>query len=171
MKSKFGTALALTAVLLTGIAAAAINTQALISPTESTLGTAATTLLPAEQVVSVAPETIPVASGVPTQISASGQTGTNPSTSGQGKNKSNSVTSNSISAASSPIPAGSIASESIAGNAPVVDPTPANPPAATAPSPTPPSIVYGNPNPSNGNDDDDDDDDEDDDEDEDEDDD
>jgi len=53
MKSKFGTALALTAVLLTGTAAAAINTQALISPTESPLGTAATTLLPPIDMVAV----------------------------------------------------------------------------------------------------------------------
>ena len=50
MKSKFGTALALVAVLLTGTAAAVINTQALVGPTESTLGTAATTLLPNDQV-------------------------------------------------------------------------------------------------------------------------
>ena len=49
MKSKFGTALALVAVLLTGTAAAVINTQALVGPTESTLGTAATTLLPNDQ--------------------------------------------------------------------------------------------------------------------------
>lgn len=54
MKSKFGTALALTAVLVTGTAAAAINTQALISPTKSTVGTATTTLLPVDQSVSVA---------------------------------------------------------------------------------------------------------------------
>jgi len=52
MKSKFGTTLALTAVLLTGTAAAAINTQALISPTESTLGTTTTTLLPPIDMVS-----------------------------------------------------------------------------------------------------------------------
>ena len=50
MKSKFGTALALVGVLLTGTAAAAINTQALISPSQSTLGTAATTLLPIDQI-------------------------------------------------------------------------------------------------------------------------
>ena len=50
MRSKFGTALALVGVLLTGTAAAAIYTQAIISPTESTLGTAATTLLPNDQV-------------------------------------------------------------------------------------------------------------------------
>ena len=55
MKTKFGTALALAAVLLTGTAAAAINTQALTSPTESTLGTASTTLLPAVQSVAVDP--------------------------------------------------------------------------------------------------------------------
>ena len=68
MRSKFGTALALVAVLLTGTAAAAINTQALITPTESTLGTAATTLLPAEQAVT----TIPAAPATPVQsLSAS----------------------------------------------------------------------------------------------------
>ena len=53
MKTKFGTALALVTVLLTGTAAAAINTQALITPTDTTLGTAATTLLPTDQVASV----------------------------------------------------------------------------------------------------------------------
>lgn len=52
MKSKFGTALALSAVLLTGTAAAAINTHALIRPTESTLGTTTTTLLPPIDMVS-----------------------------------------------------------------------------------------------------------------------
>ena len=55
MKTKFGTALALAAVLLTGTAAAAINTQALTSPTKSTLGTASTTLLPPVQLVAVDP--------------------------------------------------------------------------------------------------------------------
>ena len=60
MKTKFGTALALVTVLLTGTAAAAINTQALISPTDTTLGTAATTLLPTDQVASV--------EGVPNQV-------------------------------------------------------------------------------------------------------
>jgi hypothetical protein len=61
MKSKFGTALALVAVLLTGTAAAAINTQALIGPTETTLGTAATTLLPVDQAASVAEVVAPSA--------------------------------------------------------------------------------------------------------------
>jgi hypothetical protein len=55
MNSKFGTALALSTVLLTGTAAAAINTQALVAPTKSSLGTASTTLLPVDQVVSVTP--------------------------------------------------------------------------------------------------------------------
>ena len=151
MKTKFGTALALAAVLLTGIAAAAINTQALISPTESTLGTAATTLLPAEQVVSVSPENTPVASGVPTEISTSGQAASKPSDSGQAKNNSNSVPSNSNGVSLSPIPEVSIASEPSA-----VTQAPTTSPTFTTPSPTPTSIVYGNPNPSNGDDDDDD---------------
>lgn len=55
MKTKFGTALALTAVLLAGTAAAAINTRALTSPTKSTLETASTTLLPPVQLVAVDP--------------------------------------------------------------------------------------------------------------------
>jgi len=46
MKSKFTTSLALVAVLLTGTAAAAVNTQALNGPTDSTLATGTTTLLP-----------------------------------------------------------------------------------------------------------------------------
>lgn len=80
MRSKFGTALALTAVLLTGTAAAAINTQALITPSKSTVGTAATTLLPPTEMVAVespqpnvaVPETgiTPVPSDVATPSSA-----------------------------------------------------------------------------------------------------
>jgi hypothetical protein len=69
MKSKFGTALALVGVLLTGTAAAAINTQALISPSQSTLGTAATTLLPIDQAVAV----VPGQQATPVQTSAAGQ--------------------------------------------------------------------------------------------------
>jgi hypothetical protein len=46
MKTKFGTSLALAAVLITGTAAAAINTQALVAPNKSNLGTSTTTLLP-----------------------------------------------------------------------------------------------------------------------------
>ena len=55
MKSKFTTSLALVAVLLTGTAAAAINTQALNGPTESTISTGATTLLPATESVAIIP--------------------------------------------------------------------------------------------------------------------
>lgn len=55
MKTKFGTALALAAVLVTGTAAAAINTQALNSPTGSTLGTTTTTLLPMNKAAVVTP--------------------------------------------------------------------------------------------------------------------
>ena len=69
MKSKFGTALALVGVLLTGTAAAAINTQALISPTESTLGTAATTLLPADQTSA----SVPVEAQVPSVAATTNQ--------------------------------------------------------------------------------------------------
>ena len=69
MKSKFGTALALVGVLLTGTAAAAINTQALISPTESTLGTAATTLLPADQTSA----SMPVEAQVPSAAATTNQ--------------------------------------------------------------------------------------------------
>jgi hypothetical protein len=140
MKSKFGTALALVAVLLTGTAAAAINTQALISPTESTLGTAATTLLPADQTVVTVPGQTPVSSQTLTTSAAPSQ---------------NTVASNPVtqsSAGSTPtagIPATTQSSTSIAS------------------APTSPSVVYGNPNPSNGDDDDDDDDDDEDDDDED----
>lgn len=80
MRSKFGTALALTAVLLTGTAAAAINTQALITPTKSTVGTATTSLLPSTEMVAVespqpnvvVPETgiTPVPGDVSTPVSA-----------------------------------------------------------------------------------------------------
>ena len=55
MKSKFTTSLALVAVLLTGTAAAAINTQALNGPTESTISTGATTLLPTTDSVAIIP--------------------------------------------------------------------------------------------------------------------
>ena len=71
MKTKFGTALALAAVLLTGTAAAAINTQALTSPTESTLGTASTTLLPAVQSVAVDPAQGTNTGVTPSQIQSS----------------------------------------------------------------------------------------------------
>ena len=55
MKSNFTTSLALVAVLLTGTAAAAVNTQALNGPTESTISTGATTLLPATESVAIIP--------------------------------------------------------------------------------------------------------------------
>lgn len=141
MKSKFGTALALVAVLLTGTAAAAINTQALISPTETTLGTAATTLLPVEKAVVTVPGQTPVSSQTLTTSAPTSQ---------------NTVVSYPVSQSSADstptagIPATTKSSTSIAS------------------VPTSPSVVYGNPNPSNGDDDDDDDDDDEDDDDDDE---
>lgn len=84
MRSKFGTALALTAVLLTGTAAAAINTQALITPSKSTVGTAATTLLPPTEMVAV--ETPQPNAAVPsvgeTPISGDGTSATQPAADG-----------------------------------------------------------------------------------------
>ena len=84
MKTKFGTALALSAVLLTGTAAAAINTQALTNPTDSPLGTGSTTLLPVDQVASVDP--IPVQSASPeasaTDVSGSNTVSSDPGQSG-----------------------------------------------------------------------------------------
>ena len=55
MKSKFTTSLALVAVLLTGTAAAAVNTQALNGPTDSTLATGTTTLLPVGNSAAIIP--------------------------------------------------------------------------------------------------------------------
>ena len=139
MKSKFGTALALVAVLLTGTAAAAINTQALISPTESTLGTAATTLLPADQTVATVPGQTPVVTVTPS-------------------NKPSGVTASQTQATS---PSATQPSSTATAAAPVVT----QPVTSVASTPSKPSVVYGNPNPSNGDDDDDDDDDDDEDED------
>jgi hypothetical protein len=64
MKTKLGTSLALAAVLATGTAAAAINTQSLNKPTESKLGTVSNALLPVNQtavVIPAQPQTTPVA--------------------------------------------------------------------------------------------------------------
>ena len=55
MKSNFTTSLALVAVLLTGTAAAAVNTQALNGPTDSTLATGTTTLLPVGNSAAIIP--------------------------------------------------------------------------------------------------------------------
>lgn len=74
MKSKFGTALALAAVLLTGTAAAAINTQALNTPAQSTLGTASTTLLPVDQAAVVVPAPTQATPDASVQASAGSQT-------------------------------------------------------------------------------------------------
>ena len=76
MKSKFGTALALAAVLLTGTAAAAINTQALNTPAPSTLGTASTTLLPVDQAAVVVPVPTQAAPSASAQASIGTQTQT-----------------------------------------------------------------------------------------------
>lgn len=80
MKSKFSTGLALSAVLLTGTAAAAINTQALITPTKSTVGTATTSLLPPTDMVAVeTPQSDAVVPGTAeTPISSDGTAATQP---------------------------------------------------------------------------------------------
>jgi hypothetical protein len=80
MKSKFGTGLALSAVLLTGTAAAAINTQALITPTKSKVGTATTSLLPPTDMVAVeTPQSDAVVPGTAeTPISSDGTAATQP---------------------------------------------------------------------------------------------
>ena len=130
MRSKFGTSLALAAVLLTGTAAAAINTQALNSPATSTFGTAATTLLPVDQAVSVTP--------VPVQVSP--------------------VTPVQSSTASAPQVASTPAPQQSASAGPTVANTGTNQTATTLTAPpTSPSVTYGNPNPSKGGDGDDDD--------------
>ena len=135
MKTKFGTALALAAVLITGTAAAAINTQALNSPTGSTLGNAGSSLLPVEQVVVAVPGQTQVGTVSPTQMPTNTQTEiTTPS-----------------------------ASQPSATQIPVTT-APTSSPSATSitVAPTTPSVGYGNPNPSNGDDDEGDDDDDDD---------
>ena len=80
MKSKFSTSLALSAVLLTGTAAAAINTQALITPTKSKVGTATTSLLPPTDMVAVeTPQSDAVVPGTAeTPISSDGTAATQP---------------------------------------------------------------------------------------------
>jgi hypothetical protein len=125
MNSKFGTALALSAVLLTGTAAAVINTQALVTPTKSSLGTAGTTLLPVDQVVSIAPgktQAAPTKRIKPSAGSTNQSQVTNQTSSNQG--------------AGQPLPA---------------ETTPAPSQPTTAPSS--PTVIYGNPNPSTGGDD------------------
>jgi hypothetical protein len=127
MKTKFGTALALAAVLITGTAAAAINTQALNSPVTSTLGTAATTLLPANQAVVVTPVNAPTVTVVPTQT--------------QGANIS--------------VPSPSAPNQPVSPAATAATPATSQSATSMTSAPTSPSVVYGNPNPSkSGNDDD-----------------
>jgi len=132
MKSKFGTALALTAVLVTGTAAAAINTQALNSPTESTLETATTTLLPVDQLVSV-----------DTQAPTSSLPGTSATPVPTNEGDVTQIETNSL----YPTPAT---------ETPVAVAT--SPIVATNPSTASPNVVYGNPNPATGDDEDEDDD-------------
>jgi hypothetical protein len=134
MNSKFGTALALSAVLLTGTAAAAINTQALVAPTKSTLETGATALLPVDLAVSTAPgkaQVAPTKRIKPSAGSTNQSQVTNQPSSNQG--------------AGQPLPA---------------ETTPApNQPTTTQPTTTSlspssePTVIYGNPNPSTGGDD------------------
>ena len=142
MRSKFGTALALVGVLLTGTAAAAINTQALISPTESTLGTAATTLLPVDQAVAVIPGQVQVSPGTPVQSSTA-------------------------SAPQAQVTSSPVTQQGTSATPNVATPVTNQPTASVASASKSPSVVYGNPNPSNGDDDDDDDEEDDDDDDED----
>ena len=130
MKSKFGTALALTAVLVTGTAAAAINTQALNSPTGSTLETATTTLLPVDQLVSV-----------DTQAPTSSLPGTSATPVSTNEGDVTQIETNSL----YPTPAT---------ETPVVGATP--PIVATNPGSASPNVVDGNPNPATGEDEDDD---------------
>lgn len=125
MRSKFGTALALVAVLLTGTAAAAINTQALISPTGSKLGTASTTLLPADKAAAGVPALNPAAQISSIQSTSGGTT--------------------QIQASSAP------SSQQNVGSTPAASSQVSAQPTA---SPSSSSVVYGNPNPTNGNGDD-----------------
>ena len=138
MKSKFGTALALVAVLLTGTAAAVINTQALVAPTGSTLGTGSTTLLPADQAVTSVSGQIQVSQDLPAQTStASNQVANQVATSQLTQQDLNTIQT-------------------------IVTPVTNQTSAAVTNTQTSPTVVYGNPNPSNGDVDDEDEDDEDD---------
>jgi hypothetical protein len=135
MNSKFGTALALSAVLATGTAAAAINTQALVAPTKSSLGTAGTTLLPVDQVASV---TTGQTQNLPTTTSTAG------SSQGQTTN--------------TPAPGQSAGSMPDVTTPAATQPTSTSPtstsPTSTSLSPSSePTVIYGNPNPSTGGDD------------------
>jgi hypothetical protein len=130
MNSKFGTALALSAVLLTGTAAAAINTQALVAPTKSTLETGATALLPVDQVASV---TTGQTQNLPTTTSTAG------SSQGQTTN--------------TPAPGQSAGSMPDVTTPPATQPTSASPTSTSISPSSEPTVIYGNPNPSTGGDD------------------
>lgn len=125
MKTKFGTALALAAVLLTGSAAAAINTQALNSPSGSTLGTASNILLPVNQAVVVTPIQTPTTTVDPTQTQ-----GASPSAPSATSKPNQPVS-----------PAATVATPATSQSATSMTSAPSNP-----------SVVYGNPNPTNGDD-------------------
>jgi hypothetical protein len=110
----------------------------LISPSQSTLGTAATTLLPIDQAVAV----VPGQPAAPVQASAAGQSQDQ--------------------VVSAPAPKQNTSAVPTASTPAINKPT-----ASKASAPNSPSVVYGNPNPSQGDDDEDEDDDDDEDEDED----
>ena len=123
MNSKFGTALALSTVLLTGTAAAAINAKALVIQTKSSLGTASTTLLPVDQVVSVTPAQ---AQNIPSQT-------TNTPAPGQSAGSMPDVTT----------PTAPTATQPTSASPAITSPKPSHSP----------NVIYGNPNPSTGGDD------------------
>lgn len=135
MKTKFGTALALAAVLLTGTAAAAINTQALNSPTGSTLGTAGAILLPVDQGVAAVPGQTQAGTVSPAQTTTNTETGST---------------------------APSVDQQSLTQIPVATSPTSSPLPTSITGAPISPSVVYGNPNPSNGEEEDDDEEDDDD---------
>jgi hypothetical protein len=141
MKTKFGTTLALTAVLLTGTAAAAINTQALNSPTVSKLGTVSNALLPVDQTVAVTPGQNQSLPATPTQ----------PSVSIANQNQLITVPVPQQSVSSKPADSIPVSTQS---STPLVGPTNPTTPVTTAPSNPP--VKYGNPNPATGGDNDDD---------------
>jgi hypothetical protein len=147
MNSKFGTSLALAAVLATGTAAAAINTQALNTPTGSNLGTAATTLLPPVDMVAVG---TPQPSASVPGVGAAPNSGTATTVVQPETDSSNPVPTTNDPAPTTNDPAPTT-------NDPVtVTPAPSNtqPVAVPSTSAASPKVVYGNPNPGTGGNDD-----------------
>jgi hypothetical protein len=138
MKTKLGTSLALAAVLATGTAAAAINTQALNSPTVSKLGSVSNALLPAGQTVAVTPGQNQSVSTTPTV----------PSVSSSNQNKTTSAPAPQQSASSTPADSISVPTQPAT---PLSGPT--SPTMSVTTLPSPPSVKYGNPNPATGGDD------------------